>query len=115
MVGRAGRVHASRWRGLVTRLEANKIAARLAAASQLFPLPHSPVGGKAVRDSTVVVEADGAAIAATVTDYDGRKREYRAVVQLVSDSHSQEMRGAPAVTEAPLSELTHHSHSERKF
>lgn len=95
--------------------QANRLAARLAAASQLFPLPHSPVGGKAVRDSTVVVEADGTAIDATVTDHDGRKREYRAVVQLVSDSCSEEMRGAPAVTEAPLSELTHHSPSERKF
>lgn len=95
--------------------EADRIAARLAAASQLFPLPHNLVGGKAVRDSTVIVEVDGAAIAATVTDHDGHKREYRAVVQLVSDSGTEEMRGAPAVTEAPLSELTHHSHSERKF
>lgn len=37
------------------------------------------------------------------------------MVQLVSDSGTEEMRGAPAVTEAPLSELTHHSPSERKF
>lgn len=95
--------------------QANQIAARLAAASQLFPLPHSPVDGKAVRDSTVVVEADGATLAATVTDHDGHKREYRAVVQLVSDNGTEEMRGAPAVTEAPLSEPTHHTHSERKF
>lgn len=47
--------------------DTRRIAARLAAASQLFPLPHSLVGGKAVRDSTVVVEVDGAAIAATMT------------------------------------------------
>ncbi len=71
------------------------IAARLAGASQLFPLPHSDVGGKAVRDSTVYVEDEGSVIAVCVTDFDGSRREYRAVVQLVATSTS-EMRTLPA-------------------
>ncbi len=95
--------------------EANRIAARLAAASQLFPLPHNDVDDRAVRDSTVLVEVGGDTIAATVTDHDGNQREYRAVVQLVGDSSPQEMRKAPAATEAHLSEPTHHTHSDRKL
>lgn len=76
--------------------EADLIAARLAAASQLFPLPHSDVGGRAVRDSVVYVEAEGNVIAVCVTDFDSAKREYRALVQLVATS-SREMRSAPAL------------------
>ncbi|SIE28700.1 Uncharacterised protein [Mycobacteroides abscessus subsp. abscessus] len=66
--------------------ELRLIAARLAAASQLFPLPHSDVDGRAVRDSTVHVEGAGDSLSICVTDHDGSKREYRAVVQLVSTS-----------------------------
>lgn len=74
--------------------EASLVAARLAAASQLFPLPHSDVDGRAVRDSTVHVESEGYSLAITVTDHDGVKREYCAVLQLVSTSHP-EMRTVP--------------------
>lgn len=75
--------------------EADRIAARLAAASQHFPLPHGDVGGKAVRDSTVYIEAEGKVVAVTVTDFDGCTREYRAVVELV-DASTLEMPTTPA-------------------
>ena len=75
--------------------EAAQIASRLASASQLFPLPHSDVGGRAVRDSVVHVDHDGDVITVCVTDFDGTKREYRAVVELVATGAS-EMRTAPA-------------------
>lgn len=76
--------------------EADLIASRLATASQCFPLPHSDVDGCAVRDSVVYVEAEGNVITVCVTDYDGTKREYRALVQLVETS-TREMRTAPAL------------------
>ncbi|MBB4853764.1 hypothetical protein HNP40_001144 [Mycobacteroides chelonae] len=76
-------------------LEAEQIAARLASASQLFPLLHSDVDGRAVRDSVVYVDHDGDVVTVCVTDFDGTKREYRAVVQLASSTTS-EMRSAPA-------------------
>ncbi|MDO3177739.1 hypothetical protein [Mycobacteroides abscessus] len=75
--------------------EADAIAARLASASQLFPLPHSDVDGRAVRDSVVYVDHDGDVVTVCVTDSDGIKREYHAAVRLVSASAS-EMRTAPA-------------------
>jgi hypothetical protein len=64
--------------------EADLIAARLAAASACFPLPHSDVDGKAVRASAVFVEATGNVINVCVTDHDGAVREYSAAVQLVA-------------------------------
>lgn len=67
--------------------EAQRIAARLASS------PWFPVGdGVAVRDghrvtvraSQACVEAEGDTVTVTVTDQDGTKREYRAVVELVA-------------------------------
>lgn len=67
--------------------ESQTIAARLAAS------PWFPVGGGvftrdgqrvAVRESQARIEADGDAVTITVTDPDGTRREYRAVVQLVA-------------------------------
>lgn len=75
--------------------EADLIAARLASASQCFPLPHSDVDGRAVRDSVVYVGAEGKVIAVTVADHDGSKREYRAIVELV-DASALEMSTTPA-------------------
>ncbi|GAB5904580.1 hypothetical protein OKHIF_26810 [Mycobacteroides chelonae] len=75
--------------------ETELIAARLASASQCFPLPHSDVDGRAVRDSVVYVEAEGNVITVCVTDFDGSKREYRAVVELIPTT-IPEMRTTPA-------------------
>lgn len=75
--------------------EAVLIAARLTSASLCFPLPHSDVDGRAVRDSVVYVEAEGNVITVCVTDFDCCKREYRAVVELV-DSSTSEMSTTPA-------------------
>ncbi|EHB53791.1 hypothetical protein MycrhDRAFT_4254 [Mycolicibacterium rhodesiae JS60] len=62
--------------------EGHQIAARLAAASEVFPLRRSDDF-----DSRVDVTAEGDAINIVVTDHLGRaKREYRAVVQLVAAS-----------------------------
>ena len=61
--------------------EAQQIAARLAAASEVFPIRHGDWASRAF------VAAEGDALTVTVTDHLGRgKREYRAVVQLVGES-----------------------------
>jgi len=58
--------------------EAHLIAARLAAASEVFPMRHGDRASRA--DAT----AEGNVISITVADHLGRgKREYRAVVQLI--------------------------------
>ena len=67
-------------------VEAALIAARLAAASECFPLPHSDVDGKAVRASAVFVDATDKVIRITVEDADGGKREYIARVEQVSET-----------------------------
>ena len=57
--------------------EAHSIAARLAAASEVFPIKKTDDW-----DSTVYASAEGDVITIVVTDHLGRaKREYRAVVQ----------------------------------
>lgn len=84
---RAGSDHPPWWRCRVrVDIEANRIAARLASTSQRFPLPHNDVDGRSIRDSTVYVESADAVLSICVTDYDGTRREYRAVVQLVAAS-----------------------------
>ncbi|MGB3353295.1 MAG: hypothetical protein WBB00_11025 [Mycobacterium sp.] len=61
--------------------EAVLIAARLAAASEVFPIPHGDW------DSRADVTAEGDVLTVTVTDHLGRgKREYRAVVELVGET-----------------------------
>lgn len=75
--------------------EASRIAARLACAPW-FPLSPSVIReAKVVPDSTAHVESEGDVVTVTVTDADGAKREYRALVQLVSASSP--MRTAPVV------------------
>lgn len=60
--------------------EANVIAARLAGASEVFPIQKADDW-----DSTARVTADGDVITVVVTDHMGRaKREYRAVIQQVA-------------------------------
>ncbi|OCB19269.1 hypothetical protein A5674_07305 [Mycobacterium malmoense] len=60
--------------------EAQQIAARLAAASEVFPLPRSDDF-----DSRVDVIAEGTVLSIVVTDHLGRaKREYRAVIQCIA-------------------------------
>ncbi len=62
--------------------ESNAIAARLAVASEVFPLVRQDDW-----DDWVHVTADGDVINVVVTDRLGRaKREYRAVVQLVAET-----------------------------
>ncbi|BBY61153.1 hypothetical protein [Mycolicibacterium sarraceniae] len=62
--------------------EAHQIAARLAAASEVFPI-RKPDDWDSRADAT----AEGDAITIVVTDHLGRaKREYRAVVQLVAET-----------------------------
>jgi hypothetical protein len=59
--------------------EAHLIAARLAAASEVFPIEKDSDW-----DSRADASAEGNVITIVVTDHLGRgKREYRAVVQLV--------------------------------
>jgi hypothetical protein len=61
--------------------EAQQITARLAAASEVFPILHGDW------DSRAYVTAEGNVLTVVVTDHLGRgKREYRAVVQLVGES-----------------------------
>lgn len=56
--------------------EAHLIAARLAGASEVFP----------IWDSTARVTANGDVITVVVTDHMGRsKREYQAVIQCVAE------------------------------
>lgn len=57
--------------------EAALIAARLAGASEVFPIPHGDW------DSRADVTAESDSITVTVTDRTGSKREYRAEVRLV--------------------------------
>lgn len=65
--------------------EAHQIAARLAAASEVFPIKKTDDG-----DSRADVTAEGDVITVVVTDHLGRaKREYRTVIQCVTE-------GAPA-------------------
>lgn len=60
--------------------EAHLIAARLAGASEVFPIRQADDW-----DSTARVTADGDVITVVVTDHMGRaKREYRAVLQQVA-------------------------------
>lgn len=62
--------------------EAHEIAARLATASEAFPLKRTDDW-----DSVVHVSAEGNVINVVVTDHLGRgKREYRAVVKLVAET-----------------------------
>ena len=62
----------------LNRPDAERIAHRLAAAVCWFPMPRNEVDGRPVRDSIAHVQAEGAVITATITDYDGTKTEYRA-------------------------------------
>lgn len=62
--------------------EAHQIAARIAAASEVFPIQKVDDW-----DSRADVTAEGDVITIVVTDHLGRaKREYRAVVQLVGET-----------------------------
>lgn len=62
--------------------EAQQIAARLAAASEVFPIKKTDDW-----ESRAEVTAEGDVLNIVVTDHLGRaKREYRAVVQLVANS-----------------------------
>jgi hypothetical protein len=64
------------------KTEAQQIAARLAAASEVFPI-RQPDGW----DSRVDVTADGDVLTIVVTGHLGRgKREYRAVLQVVAET-----------------------------
>lgn len=64
--------------------EVHQLAARLAAASEVFPIVKVDDW-----DSTARVTADGEAITVVVTDHMGRAaREYRAVVQLVAETQA---------------------------
>lgn len=61
--------------------EAHLIAARLAAASEVFPIKRT-----GDFDSRADVSAEGDVITIVVTDHLGRaKREYRAVIQCVAE------------------------------
>ncbi|KUI13607.1 hypothetical protein AU192_04180 [Mycobacterium lehmannii] len=61
--------------------EAHQIAARLAAASEVFPIKKTDDF-----DSRADVTAEGDVITVVVTDHLGRaKREYRAVIQYVAE------------------------------
>ena len=61
--------------------EAHLIAARLAAASAVFPIKRTDDF-----DSRADVSAEGDVITIVVTDHLGRaKREYRAVIQCVAE------------------------------
>ena len=61
--------------------EAHLIAARLAAASEVFPIKKTDDF-----DSRADVSAEGDVITIAVTDHLGRaKREYRAVIQCVAE------------------------------
>lgn len=61
-------------------VEANVIAARLAGASEVFPIQKADDW-----DSTARVTANGDVITVVVTDHMGRAtREYRAVIQQVA-------------------------------
>lgn len=59
--------------------EEQQIAARLAGVG-LFPIRHGDW------DSRADVTAEGDVITVVVTDRDGSKREYRAVMQLVGET-----------------------------
>lgn len=62
--------------------EGHQIAARLAVASEVFPIKKADGW-----DSRANASAESNVITVVVTDHLGRaKREYRAVVQLVGDS-----------------------------
>lgn len=62
--------------------EAHQIAARLAAASQVFPIQKIDDW-----DSRADASAEGDVITIVATDHLGRaKREYRAVVQLIAST-----------------------------
>jgi hypothetical protein len=62
--------------------EAQQIAARLAAASEVFPIKKTDDW-----DSRADATAEGDVITIVVTDHLGRaKREYRAVIQCVAES-----------------------------
>ncbi len=62
--------------------EAHLLAARLAAASEVFPIVKVDDW-----DSTARVTADGGTITVVVRDHMGRAaREYRAVLQLVAET-----------------------------
>ena len=62
--------------------EAQLLAARLAAASEVFPISKPDDW-----DSSVRVTAEGNVITAVVTDHMGRaRREYRAALQLVAET-----------------------------
>ncbi|WP_460359034.1 hypothetical protein [Mycobacterium sp. ZZG] len=62
--------------------EAHQIAARLAVASEVFPIKRTDDW-----DSRADVTAEGDVITVVVTDHLGRgKREYRAVIQCVAES-----------------------------
>lgn len=60
--------------------EAYLIAARLAAASEVFPIRFGDWDSRA--DAT----AEGASITVTVTDRTGAKREYLAELKLIGES-----------------------------
>lgn len=61
--------------------EAHLIAARLAAASEVFPIKRTDDF-----DSRADVSAEGDVLTVVVTDHLGRaKREYRAVIQCVAE------------------------------
>ncbi|MCV7176159.1 hypothetical protein [Mycolicibacterium sphagni] len=61
--------------------EAHQIAARLAAASEVFPISKTDDW-----DSRADATAEGDVITVVVTDHLGRaKREYRAVIQCVAE------------------------------
>jgi hypothetical protein len=61
--------------------EAHQIAARLAAASEVFPIKKTDDW-----ESRADVTAEGDVITVVVTDHLGRaKREYRAVIQCVAE------------------------------
>ncbi|WP_163713123.1 hypothetical protein [Mycobacterium timonense] len=62
-------------------IEAHQIAARLAAASEVFPIKKTDDW-----DARADATAEGNVIRVVVTDHLGRaKREYRAVIQCVAE------------------------------
>jgi hypothetical protein len=71
--------------------EAHALATRLATASEVFPLKRT-----GDFDSIAIASAEGNVVTVVVTDHKSRaKREYRATIQLVAETHP-EMQTAPA-------------------
>lgn len=99
--------------------DVERIVHRLVAGTPWFPLAHDDVDGKAVRDSIVHVQAEGTVITATVTTYDGTKREYRAEFvpidesfELNPSSHESAPGGAGTPAEGDQNTTSHHNRQE---